>query len=260
MKAKTNIFYVYMVFSSQGCPLYVGKGKGDRWAEGGRHNAHMRAVWKKYGSLPVVIIRDDLTEQQAFDTEKALVAVIGRSDLGKGPLANHTDGGEGVTGRSGFKMPRESVERGAAKRRGRKYHTFKMPLDAVKRSADKRRGQKRSEQIKQSISERLLGRPMPDEVKKKISASTKGKPKPEGFGEKISKASKGKPKKSSYRPPHSEETKRKISATLTGRVGHPHTPESIEKIRNRHAGRAFSPEHKAKISAAKKRAVASAKR
>jgi hypothetical protein len=46
------------------------------------------------GELPVVKIRDGLTESEAFDYEVLFIAAIGRVAHG-GPLVNFSDGGEG---------------------------------------------------------------------------------------------------------------------------------------------------------------------
>jgi hypothetical protein len=52
-----------------------------------------RLVRDAGGELPVAIIRDKLTERQAFKYEIALIASIGRKPYG--PLLNLTDGGDG---------------------------------------------------------------------------------------------------------------------------------------------------------------------
>lgn len=93
-------FYVYIWFRPwDGSPCNVGKGRGKRYREWWRpSNPRLVAIIRKAGgSLPSVIIRDGLTEAEAFETERALIAAIGRKENG-GPLANLTDGGEGVSG------------------------------------------------------------------------------------------------------------------------------------------------------------------
>jgi hypothetical protein len=91
--------YVYVYFRLDGTPCYVGKGKGHRVFD--RKNKHFQAILKASNKrLPVVIIRSNLTEQEAFDIEVALIATIGR-EVDGGPLVNLTLGGEGV---SGFKF------------------------------------------------------------------------------------------------------------------------------------------------------------
>lgn len=100
---------VYVMFRETGEPFYVGKGRYDRPKDhireakiGSPHNKHKQNIIKKllreFGEVPVVIIRDELTNDQACEIEVALIAAIGRADLGKGPLVNLTDRGEGTTG------------------------------------------------------------------------------------------------------------------------------------------------------------------
>jgi hypothetical protein len=93
-------FYVYIYFRLNGIPCYIGKGSGLRWR---RHNwnsgnPHLKAIAKQArGKLPVIIIRDGLTADEAFAIEVAFIAAIGRADLGTGPLVNLTDGGDGTS-------------------------------------------------------------------------------------------------------------------------------------------------------------------
>lgn len=95
-----RIFYVYVIFRPTGEPCYVGKGSGGRWQQHikGSHNRHLKRLYEKSGfDLPVVIIRDHMSEFEAFEMEIALISVIGREQHG-GSLFNLTDGGEGVRG------------------------------------------------------------------------------------------------------------------------------------------------------------------
>lgn len=91
-------YYVYLhKKATDGAPFYVGKGSGKR-----AHKHHNRSVlWKniveKHG-LEVEIVKDGLDEDEAFQLECALIEQYGRKDVGKGVLANHTDGGDGVRG------------------------------------------------------------------------------------------------------------------------------------------------------------------
>ncbi len=100
------IFYVYILFRPwDGSPFYVGKGKGDRWLHHRKlkprfANKYFLAIIKKARKLgleiPYLKIRDNLTEEEAFEIEAAFIAAIGRGN--DGPLVNATDGGEGTAG------------------------------------------------------------------------------------------------------------------------------------------------------------------
>lgn len=99
-----RVFYVYVLFRPwNGSPCYIGKGKGKRWRRHGEYaekhkNSHLANIFKKSGcNLPVVKIRERLTEQEAFEIECAIIAALGRQRNG-GPLVNLTDGGDGPCG------------------------------------------------------------------------------------------------------------------------------------------------------------------
>jgi len=100
------------------------KGKGNR-------------AWQKH-SIPlpkdknhIVIIAENLTEEQALNAEKELIAKYGRKDLGTGILHNRTNGGEGV---SGYKVPDEIkykyIKIGKANGMFGKKHSHKVKQDS----------------------------------------------------------------------------------------------------------------------------------
>lgn len=89
-------------------PFYVGKGKGKRaWSHldaakratklSGKHKvSKIKKILRDTGKPPIVKIkRKGLLNQEAYELEQKLISKIGRSDLRKGPLVNHTDGGDG---------------------------------------------------------------------------------------------------------------------------------------------------------------------
>lgn len=94
-------------------PYYVGKGKGRRStvhlrsalnAELDVYTSHLpkirttRAILRA-GKKPIIrVIPSRLSEMAAYAFEIDLIAGIGRRNLGKGPLTNLTDGGEGLLG------------------------------------------------------------------------------------------------------------------------------------------------------------------
>ena len=103
-------YYVYIAFRPwNGRPCYVGKGNGRRWRVHlwRSHNIRLRRIITKAGGdIPIVAIRTNLTEAEAYEIEKAFIAAIGRGD--RGPLVNMTDGGEGT---SGHKQTDKTIER-----------------------------------------------------------------------------------------------------------------------------------------------------
>lgn len=136
-------FYVYVMFRPNGVPCYVGKGKGRRAEDMNRdHNPHLMHIIRQAGGrLPVALIRESLTENEAHATEMAFIAAIGRERNG-GPLVNLTDGGEGQVGwipseltrariraaNTGRKVSDETRAKMSAARKGKK----KSPEHAAK--------------------------------------------------------------------------------------------------------------------------------
>jgi hypothetical protein len=88
---RAEMYYTYAYLREDKTPYYIGKGSGKR-------------VYSKIRSVSIppkdriLILKKDLTEDEAFQHEKYMIAVFGRKDLGTGILRNKTDGGEGVSG------------------------------------------------------------------------------------------------------------------------------------------------------------------
>ena len=103
-------FYTYIYrdpsrLNAKGFPeeIYVGKGFDNRayvhLARKDKHEFVYRLQkLKRLGIAPSIEIINALDEDHALFMEVCLIDVIGRKDLGKGPLLNLTDGGEGVSG------------------------------------------------------------------------------------------------------------------------------------------------------------------
>lgn len=98
--------YIYdnIIFDFE--PFYIGKGTGYRYAisskeinKNNKKSNKLKAI-SKSNNIPIVIkLKENLLEFDAFKLETYYINLIGRSDLKKGPLTNHTDGGEGSSGR-----------------------------------------------------------------------------------------------------------------------------------------------------------------
>jgi len=93
-------YYTYAYLREDRTPYYIGKGQGNR--------AYVKRYGKGRARRPknlnnIILLKQNLTEQEAFRHEIYMIAVFGRKDLGTGILHNKTDGGEGV---SGAKLPK----------------------------------------------------------------------------------------------------------------------------------------------------------
>jgi len=84
-------------------PFYIGKGIGNRWKNlDGRSDYFKRTINKiKENGLESIVLKlkENINEYDSFVLESELINIIGRKELGKGPLLNFTDGGEGSSGR-----------------------------------------------------------------------------------------------------------------------------------------------------------------
>ena len=85
-------YYTYAYLREDGTPYYIGKGKNHRLYD----KRHTVGVPKKER---VLILKNNLTEEEAFRHEVYMISILGRKDLGTGILRNKTNGGEGTSGR-----------------------------------------------------------------------------------------------------------------------------------------------------------------
>jgi hypothetical protein len=192
----TSIYYVYQYLREDGTPYYIGKGKGDR-----AYGPHRISVPNDVSRI--VIIKDNMTEEEAFVLEQELILKYGRKDLGTGVLRNLTNGGEGTSG-----MDR-SGENGGMYGKSHTEEARKKISQTRKQKAipSSRKGVKLSEETKKKLSEARKGKPLSEETKLKLSARFSGENNPMYGKRFIGSAN------HFYGKKHSEETKRKISET-----------------------------------------------
>jgi hypothetical protein len=146
-----NIYYVYAYLrKSDDTPYYIGKGKGNRaWDKG--HSCTVPNDTSK-----IVLLKENISEQEALDLEIELIAQYGRKDLGTGILRNLTDGGEGSRNMS--KLVKDKIS-----------NTLKgriVPKELVQRRI----------KAKQALGKTspLKGRPLADWHKEKVSQALIG--------------------------------------------------------------------------------------
>jgi hypothetical protein len=171
------MYYVYVYLdprkpSSHGFdhePFYVDKGK----ARSGRDVFHLWEAKRTEGRCtkhrinrirgilqeglePVILrVRTGLTPEEACNKEIDLIASLGRQDMGKGPLLNLTDGGEGTAGRIYSNNTRRKISESHADLSGEKHPSWGMKRseETRKRIGAKSKGRKHSEETKRRIAE-----------------------------------------------------------------------------------------------------------
>ena len=96
------MFYTYLYFDENRVPYYIGKGIGKR-------------AWKYHAGVEVppadrvLILKKNLTEEQAFLHEEYMIFILGRKDLGTGPLLNRTSGKQGGAGKVVSQETKEKI-------------------------------------------------------------------------------------------------------------------------------------------------------
>lgn len=116
--------YLYEELSFDFQPIYIGKGNKNRpqahfaryKSTNTRFYSKMKAIIKDGFSPNFFILKENLSEADAFLLEVKYIKLIGRIENG-GTLTNLSDGGEG---QSGFKFSKESTKAMSEKRKGKK--------------------------------------------------------------------------------------------------------------------------------------------
>lgn len=83
----TKRFYTYAYLRKDGTPYYIGKGTGRRAYQ--KHDYFNPPPKER-----IVILKENLTEQEAYKHEIYMIFVFGRKDLRTGILHNRTNGGD----------------------------------------------------------------------------------------------------------------------------------------------------------------------
>jgi hypothetical protein len=186
-----NNFYTYAYLREDRTPYYIGKGKDNRSRVNCGRSIH------KPPEDRILILKKNLTEEEAFKHEIYMIAVLGRKDLSTGILRNRTNGGEGVSGRICTEETRK------------KFRKLRHTIEAKKRMSDANLGRIISPEHREKISRANLGRTLTAETKEKIGVASKGKVISDDTRIKIANTLRG-----THRP---EEVKLKLRAQTLGR-------------------------------------------
>lgn len=202
-------------------PIYVGKGIRERYLshlmeayENKDNNSHKCNVIRKIkietGNDPVIEkVLKNVSNKESIRLEKFLIELIGRQDLGKGPLLNKTSGGEGALGRILTEFSRKKIS--------------------------------------QSLIKYFEKNEVSDETRKKLSKTLKGKKLPLSWCKNISKGKKGKPLSDSHKKQISKTKLLSFrNGMKQWNTGIPHSLETREKIRKANLGQKRSLEFRQK--------------
>jgi hypothetical protein len=142
-------FYTYAYLREDRTPYYIGKGSGNR-----AYRRTKKCIKPPKDKSRIILLKQNLTEEEAFRHEKYMINVFGRKDLGTGILHNRTNGGDGT---SGYKHTSETKQL-------LRYQKINKKQNLTPEGLEKRR------EIAKSIN---LGRSLSEEEKQKISNDRK---------------------------------------------------------------------------------------
>lgn len=126
-------FYVYTHARPDGSVFYVGKGRNRRAYDfaPARRTAHHLNIVRKYGRDAIsVSIFPQESEAVAFESERALIAILKTAGIG---LINLTAGGEGAAGRPQSPAQMAAFSRGRGKDRKLSEESKQRIADACRR-------------------------------------------------------------------------------------------------------------------------------
>lgn len=258
-------YYVYRhIRPDTNEPFYVGRGTKPRSfavitqeycraydiTHSKRSTAWHRVVNKNASCISVEILYECVTKEEAMNKEIEFIKLYGRRDLGKGPLVNLTDGGDGTLGSKHSEETKNKISKSHIGIRPSEETRKKLSLS--KKGLQTRLGAKLTQETKDKIgaankgSTHWIGRKHKPESIEKMRKAKKGKKMSEDFCLKLSLRSKGKK--------HSEQAKINMSIAQLGNkngVGHKHSPEHIEKRVSQYRGKKRTAEQRQKMSLAK---------
>jgi len=180
------MFYVYEhIRKDTNQPFYVGKGQNKRANSIYSRNRHWNNIVKKADGFDVNYVIQNIDEELALLVEIELIDVYKRRGIA---LCNMTNGGEGVSGLT-HKVSEKQKRLQSERMMGNQYAKGLIVADYVKKAvieSNKRRrltgehkekltfkGMKHTEEHKQYIKQKMIGRVFSEETKRKMSEAQK---------------------------------------------------------------------------------------
>jgi hypothetical protein len=161
------MFYTYAYLREDKTPYYIGKGSGSRVfvPHKGRNNNIVIGVPSEDR---ILILKENLTEEEAFKHEKYMISIFGRKNNGTGILRNLTDGGEGSSGHQ-----KSDEWKRIQSERMKKNNPMYNP-ESIEKMRKKQTGKKQSDETIQKRVSKTKGRRQSDDERKKRSEVRKG--------------------------------------------------------------------------------------
>ena len=149
------VYYTYAYLREDRTPYYIGKGQGNR-----AYIKNGRTINPPKDKSRILILKQNLTEAEAFRHEVYMINVFGRKDLGTGILHNRTNGGEGS---SGVVRSDEWRRKQSEAKKGEKNHQYGKPLSEEHR--------RKISEIQKGERHHYYGKPLSEEHRRKLKES-----------------------------------------------------------------------------------------
>ena len=169
MKRNKCVYEYRLPESEGGHTYYVGQGNYNRPYKSHPYRGHKRNTCiKPKDKNQIVIIKDNLTEQEAKALEIKLIAKHGRIDLGEGYLINKTDGGEGT---NGYIVSEETRKKMSESHKGKIFteETRRRLSEAHKGKIITEESNRYMSEAKKGKNNPNFGKPRTEETRRKIS-------------------------------------------------------------------------------------------
>jgi hypothetical protein len=160
-----NEYYTYAYLRKDGTPYYIGKGKDNR------AYSKKRSIRPPGDTNRILILKENLTEEDAFKHEIYMIGVFGKKING-GILHNITDGGEGVSGMKHTDISKEKIGRAFRGKKLTPEHVEKIRNCKWGNSWNK--GKTISQEQREKIRQTMLGVKHTPERRRRQSEAHKG--------------------------------------------------------------------------------------